>query len=89
MNNLPFKQDIISENEAIRVFSQETKSSEFIWHKDREDREVSPLEKTDWMFQMDNELPKIIEGKIFIPRETYHRIIKGTGDLKVKIKFNH
>jgi hypothetical protein len=37
---------------------------------------------------MDNELPvKIVKNKpIFIPEGHYHRIIKGTGDLVVKIK---
>jgi hypothetical protein len=87
MNNLPFTQEKISEKEVIREFLETTNSSEFIWHRDKEDREVEPLEKTDWMYQLDNELPKIIEGKIFIPKETFHRVIKGTGDLKVKIKF--
>ncbi len=37
---------------------------------------------------MDNELPiKIEKNKsIFIPEGTYHRILKGDGDLIVKIK---
>ena len=36
---------------------------------------------------MDNELPiKLTEGKeYFIPKGVYHRLIKGDGDLKVKI----
>ena len=28
---------------------------------------------------------RLTKKKLFIPRETYHRLIKGTGDLKVKI----
>jgi len=36
------------------------------------------------MIQIDNELPKIID-KVFVPIGVYHRVIKGTGDLKVKI----
>lgn len=87
MDNLPFTEERLSEKEVIREFLQTTDSSEFVWHRDRENREIEPLEKTDWMYQLDNELPKIIEGKIFIPKETFHRVIKGTGDLKVKIKF--
>jgi hypothetical protein len=35
---------------------------------------------------MDNQLPIKIEGKIFIPKNTFHRIIKGDGDLKVKVQ---
>jgi hypothetical protein len=88
MTNLPFIQNKVSESEVIREFSQNTDSSEFIWHRDKEDRIVEAIEDTDWMYQLDNELPKIIKGKIFIPKETYHRVIKGTDNLKVKIQFN-
>jgi hypothetical protein len=83
--NLPFKEQKIEENIFIREFSQDTDSSEFLWHRDREDRIVESLEETDWLFQLDEELPKKIEGKIFIPKETFHRIIKGSKNLKVKV----
>ena len=53
---------------------------------DKEDRIVQALHNTDWQFQLDNEFPqRLSENKLFIPKETYHRLIKGTGDLKVKI----
>jgi len=38
------------------------------------------------LFQFDNELPQPLKEKLFIPRETYHRLIKGTGNLGVRIK---
>ncbi len=82
---LPFKEQKIEENIYIREFSQDTDSSDFLWHRDREDRIIEPLEETDWLFQMDDELPKKIEGQIFIPKEVFHRIIKGSGDLKIKL----
>ena len=69
----------------IREFSQDTSSFEFVWHRDKEDRVVEAIGKTDWKFQLDNEVPKEI-NRIFIPKETYHRLIKGSGNLKVKIK---
>jgi hypothetical protein len=81
----PYKEDKISENTFIREFKVDTDSSEYIWHKDREDRVIESIGDTDWLIQMDNELPKKIEGKIFIPKETFHRVIKGKGDLKVKL----
>ena len=68
----------------IREFSQNTSSFEFVWHRDKEDRIVEAIGKTDWKFQLDNEVPKEL-NRIFIPKETYHRLIKGTGNLKVKI----
>lgn len=85
MNNLPFIENNISENTFIREFKVDTDSSEFIWHKDREDRVIESIGDTDWLIQMDNELPKAIEGKVFIPKETFHRVIKGNGDLRIKL----
>jgi len=70
----------------IREFSQNTPSFEFVWHRDKEDREVEAIHDTDWKFQLDNEVPQqLSKNKLFIPKETYHRLIKGTGDLVVKI----
>lgn len=82
---LPFIEEKISENTFIREFKQETDSGEFMWHRDREDRIIESINKTDWMIQIDNQLPKKIEGEIEIPMGVYHRLIKGTGDLKIKL----
>ena len=72
------------EQNNIRIFDQDVDEMELVWHRDREDRIVEALESTDWMFQLDNNLPQRLE-KIFIPKDTYHRVIKGSGDLKVKV----
>ena len=72
------------EGYIIREFFQDTPSFEFVWHRDKEDRIVEALHETDLKFQLDNEVPKEL-NRIFIPKETYHRLIKGTGNLKVKI----
>ena len=70
----------------IREFSQDTPSFELVWHRDKEDRIVQALHNTDWKFQLDNDIPRrLTEKELFIPKETYHRLIKGTGDLVVKI----
>jgi hypothetical protein len=69
-----------------RTFPNDTKSTELVWHRDKEDRIVEAVENTNWLFQMDNQLPIKIEGEIFIPKNTFHRIIKGDGDLKVKVQ---
>ncbi|NBP01686.1 MAG: hypothetical protein EBU90_16430 [Proteobacteria bacterium] len=83
---LPFQETKLSNNTFIREFKQNTDSGEFVWHRDRESRIIEPINETDWMIQLDDELPKKIEGKIFIPVGVYHRLIKGTGDLKIKLK---
>ncbi len=78
--------EIKTKNYIIRDFLYDTPAIEFVWHRDKKDREVYAMHETDWMFQLDNDIPRrLSKNKLFIPKETYHRLIKGTGDLKVKI----
>lgn len=86
MKDFPFQQEIIG-NVKIRTFDENVDDEELKWHRDREDRLVEILESNDWYLQMDDELPtKLIVGeKYFIPKGVYHRVIKGSGNLKVKI----
>ncbi len=75
------------EDGDIRYFDQHTDEEEFVWHRDREDRYIESLHKTDWQFQFDNKLPvSLQESKLFIPKGVYHRLIKGTGNLTLKIE---
>ena len=83
---LPFQETKLNNNEFIREFKQDTDSGDFTWHRDREDRIIESIGETDWMIQIDNELPKQIRGEVFIPMGIYHRVIKGTEDLKIKLK---
>lgn len=83
---LPFQETKLSDNEFIRVFSKDTDSGEFVWHRDYESRIIESIGDTDWLIQIDNELPKQIRGEVFIPMGIYHRLIKGKGDLKIKLK---
>jgi hypothetical protein len=83
---LPYKETKISESTFIREFTQDTDSGEMVWHRDREDRIIESIDTTDWLIQIDDELPKKIEGEVFIPMGVYHRLIKGTGDLKIKLQ---
>ena len=85
---LPF--DEVNEGtNKVRVFSEQTNSDEFKWHRDREDRLITIIEGNGWGIQIDNELPKQLEvGKQYIiPEGVYHRVIKGNGNLKVSIQF--
>lgn len=84
---LPFR-EILSKNHSTRTFSKDINKSELKWHFDNEDREVTFLHESDWSFQMDNKLPiKITKGLVItIPEGEFHRVIKGTGDLNVKIR---
>ena len=83
---LPFKEEIVSNNVFIREFKQDTDSGDYLWHRDREDRIIESIGETDWQVQLDDELPKVIHGEVFIPMGVYHRVIKGTGDLKIRLQ---
>lgn len=74
------------EEDEIRIFSEDVQEFELVWHRDKEDRVVTPLHENDWKFQLDNDIPRPLQKEIFIPKETYHRLIKGTGELKVRVK---
>lgn len=84
-NNLPFREEKKEKNVFLRKFSENTDIKEFVWHRDDEDRIVIATHETDWKFQRDNRLPEPILGEIKIKAGEWHRIIKGTGDLEVKI----
>jgi hypothetical protein len=70
----------------IRKFDENIDPVELMWHMDNEDRLVEALESTDWLVQLDDSLPILLDKPIFIPKHVYHRTIKGTGPLLVKIK---
>ncbi len=70
----------------VRTFSQDVDEDELVWHRDRRDREVSVIGNTDWQLQFDNQLPQVLKDVIFIPKNTYHRLIKGTGELNIQIE---
>jgi hypothetical protein len=79
--------DTQKDNQVIREFNNPD-PSELIWHRDKENRVVTILEGEKWMLQFDDELPFILEKNklYYIPKMTYHRIIKGDGNLKIKIQ---
>lgn len=83
-----YSQENISDNKFKRVFSSDVPEEELVWHRDKENRIVEVIEESDWYFQMDNELPiPLNKGvKIEIPKEVFHRVIKGTSDLKILIE---
>jgi len=69
-----------------RKFKQDIDESELVWHRDLKDREVTIIGETDCMFQLEDEIPQQLKNTIFIPKSTYHRLIKGTGELNILIQ---
>ena len=86
MNN-PYN-DVQKTDFFLREFDNNINQNELIWHRDKKNREVTVLNGMNWKFQYDNSLPFILRiGDTFrVPAETYHRLIKGTTALLLKIK---
>lgn len=73
---------------VIREFDQDIDPIELLWHRDDEQRLVEVLEcGPGWQFQMEDSLPWDLEPNtsIFILRHQWHRVIKGQGNLLLKI----
>jgi len=75
----------ITDSYILREFNENIDPIELLWHRDDENRTVEIVGQTDWKLQLDNQLPTSINQPIFIPKHEWHRVIKGTGTLKLKI----
>jgi hypothetical protein len=82
----PYKQ-LQHKNHIIRTFDENIDSHELAWHRDRRDRIVEIIKGDGWKFQMDNKVPvQLKDGmRLEIPKETFHRVIKGKTPLTIKI----
>ena len=84
----PYKDLEVTKEYVIREFDQNIDPIELMWHRDDEDRTIEVLEcGGGWKFQLENELPVNLEPEatIFILRHEWHRVWKGTGNLRLKI----
>ena len=77
--------DTESEDFITRRFSQDIDPIDLLWHRDLKNRSVKIIEGNDWRIQLENELPRSFD-LITIPKLTWHRVIKGEGDLILQIK---
>jgi hypothetical protein len=89
IKNTPYSDEPINEDVKIRTFDVNVNTDELKWHRDREDRLVEVIDGDNWGLQFDNELPiKLVKGESYIiPEGLYHRVIKGEGELRVKISY--
>ena len=81
----PYKDIEVTDQYIIREFNENIDPIELMWHRDDENRTLQIIGETDWKIQLDNQLPTSMNQPIFIERHTWHRVIKGTGTLKLKI----
>lgn len=80
--------DVIDDRVIIRTFDQGVSDDELIWHRDKKHRFVEIVEGNGWKLQLDNKIPRDLKvgKKFFIPSMVYHRILKGSTKLTVKIQ---
>ncbi len=81
----PYKDIEVTDKYIIREFDENIDPTELLWHRDDENRIVEIIGKTDWQIQLENGLPTSLNNPIFIPRHTWHRVIKGHDKLRLKI----
>ena len=81
----PYTDVEITDDYIIREFGDNIDPIELMWHRDDEDRTIEIIGNTDWKLQLDNSLPTSLQERIFIPKHEWHRVIKGTKTLKLKI----
>ena len=74
-------------NGKIRVFREDCKEEQLVWHRDEKDRSLHVIEGFGWLLQYDNQEPiDLLEGHSYsIDKLEYHRIIKGDGELVIRI----
>jgi hypothetical protein len=75
----------VTDQYIIREFNENIDPIELMWHRDDENRTIEIIGETNWKIQLDDQLPTSLNQPIFIPKHKWHRAIKGTGTLKLKI----
>ena len=83
----PYSNTHINSNTFIREIKKDVSGDELVWHRDKNDRIITLLEGENWYIQFDNFMPEKLNKneEIYVPKNTFHRVIKGTTDLKIKI----
>lgn len=77
--------DTLTDGVHIRTFSKDINPIELKWHMDSETRIIKAVHETDWKIQLENKLPISINDPVIIRHGAWHRLIMGTGNLKLQI----
>lgn len=84
----PYRETKLEENRVLREFGHDTNSEELIWHQDLRDRQVLVIKSGGWKLQMQEGLPfPLQEGRAYwVPAHSWHRVIRGHGNLVIEIR---
>lgn len=82
----PYVQKIV-DGKIIRKFDKNVNPDELEWHQDKMNRHVRVLEGKNWQVQFDASLPMRLDvgETYYIPSKTWHRALRGEGDLIIEI----
>lgn len=83
----PYRQRTLRDGTILREFRADAHPDELVWHQDRAHRSVRVVESGGWKLQLEEGLPfPLVEGNTYeIPSRSWHRVIRGPGDLKIEI----
>lgn len=83
----PYTDDKLEDGSFYRTFDKFVSEDELIWHRDKLDRKVKVIHGNGWKLQFEDGLPIVLlkDSIIKIPAYYYHRLIKGQGDLVLRI----
>ena len=75
-------------NMGLGIFDVLAESSEYVWHRDKESREIEVISGEGWQFQVEDCLPWLLTKgmKFTIESGVYHRLLKGVDNLEIRIK---
>jgi len=84
----PYLDEKLNNKAFIRTFPKYVQAEELVWHRDKKNRIITVIQGEGWEIQFDNELPRtlVIGEELVIPAYTFHRIKRGTDDLRLKIE---
>ena len=83
----PYRDAPHSQQQFVRVFDHSVEPTELVWHRDRRHRSIRVVRSEGWQLQFDNCLPTVLMPgqQLEIEAKTWHRVIKGEGDLEIEI----
>ena len=89
----PYKEEIQEQQGTgrryvLRTFDESVEQDDLVWHRDTTSRKVHVLSGSEWKIQHDDALPIDLEigREYYIPKMQYHRLIKGEGNLVIRIE---
>ncbi len=87
MSNIPYKNVSYENNIIIRCIQESSDDFELKWHRDLYNRKIKVISGENWMLQLENETPFVLEKGIeyYIRKDQWHRVLKGRNDLYVEI----